>query len=606
MQRNTGAVPIKPETTFDELVPYVRHLAAMLRQYEQVPADKQPPPEGVEITLHDPQKMALPAFPARMRPIDLRADKITVTGANNEFYMQLDYEAVYGGGPLKDLYIASKLYSQYIHFFWEIYPAPVDVQPGQAKKGAPIDWESRWQALYETFNLGEGETPTQARRERPNLGAPVYETSGSNSSTRVRFPGRPGDYVVRCVTGSAPIGKHELKRMSSEAFYPVRVKPIEEEAKTAASQRPEAIRAAEAELKAIETLLAGDKLDESQRRVLLAQQKTKQAALERLRKKETQTLTQNTADEISFATETVAKVGQLKAILPDIIARAKAQGVAPSTLLQNRPELLILYYHIIAEGKTVAGYEQELAQQIEELKKLEKRAGEFQNEFDPASPYQYSPEAALVSQVTGQVYPLVLMLGEAPDQVKLAAASSGIPTGTVYSLVNVTSKQTQNTYYGFSTKTGRAGHIEAINNAFESFGEDASYGEGTIAVRIPPGPAGAADPNYPGPNIRYYESEEGPLQIALRWLGYIAAAVGIAALVATGVGAPAVAGVLGLVAGVAGAITSLHNISERAQRHTLAWDADLALDIIGIIGVVPATAGRVWPWPHALRPASSE
>jgi hypothetical protein len=81
------------------------------------------------------------------------------------------------------------------------------------------------------------------------------------------------------------------------------------------------------------------------------------------------------------------------------------------------------------------------------------------------------------------------------------------------------------------------------------------------------------------------------LQKVLWALGILAAAAGVAALAATGVGAPAAAAVLGLVAGVAGAITSLHNISERSRRHTLEWDAEMALDIIGIISVVPAAAG---------------
>ena len=65
----------------------------------------------------------------------------------------------------------------------------------------------------------------------------------------------------------------------------------------------------------------------------------------------------------------------------------------------------------------------------------------------------------------------------------------------------------------------------------------------------------------------------------------------MAALAATGVGAPAAAAVLGLIAGAAGAITSLHNISERSRRHTLEWDAEMALDVIGIIGVIPAARG---------------
>ena len=77
----------------------------------------------------------------------------------------------------------------------------------------------------------------------------------------------------------------------------------------------------------------------------------------------------------------------------------------------------------------------------------------------------------------------------------------------------------------------------------------------------------------------------------MKFLAIVAALVGAAALAATGVGAPAAAAAIGLVASILGAVTAVHNINRRAERRTLAWDAELALDVIGIIGVLPAAAG---------------
>jgi hypothetical protein len=151
-----------------------------------------------------------------------------------------------------------------------------------------------------------------------------------------------------------------------------------------------------------------------------------------------------------------------------------------------------------------------------------------------------------------------------------------------YSLVDVTTWQTKKEYVGFSLKDrdDPAAHREAINNAFEEFGREAVYGEGYLFVRVPPGPAAERDENHPGTDkkqsafhpfdgVKQFESEEGVLEKAIRWLGYIAAAVGVAALVATGVGAPAAAALLGAIAAVIGAGLAVHNIRQRARSRTL-------------------------------------
>src|SRR6185369_1600407 len=87
------------------------------------------------------------------------------------------------------------------------------------------------------------------------------------------------------------------------------------------------------------------------------------------------------------------------------------------------------------------------------------------------------------------------------------------------------------------------------------------------------------------PGIKFYRSKEGIIEKVWKILGLLAAVIGVAALVATGVGAPAAAALLGAAAGIIGAAVSLHNISERQRKGTLKADAALALDILGVLGV---------------------
>jgi hypothetical protein len=139
IQRNYGAVPLTPQTTVDQLVPYVRQLSVVLRQFELMPS-------GVEITRWDMPRteQLLANFPATIVPLDLRPDRISVTGAQNEFSMQLDYEAIYGGGPYADLYIASQLYNQTVFFFWKVFKVPDDLKPAKGEKRVPVEWRRRY------------------------------------------------------------------------------------------------------------------------------------------------------------------------------------------------------------------------------------------------------------------------------------------------------------------------------------------------------------------------------------------------------------------------------------------------------------------------------
>ncbi len=584
-ERNYGTVPLMPESNVEDLVPYVRHLAALLRQFERS-LEENPVPVNAD-------KTGLSAFPARIVAKDLPPDQVTVTGANNEFNMQLNYEAVFGIGPLQDLYVASKLYQRPITFYWEIYHVS-DV----LKKQAPDVWfredpaggKDRWHWLYQQYNprpdkggittVPEPGALALFTTDIKTLDLVVTQTNIStlDSTTRLKLPSEPGDYLIRCVTVQVPTGEQELKRAPSEAWYPIETKPAQAVVEAAASERTARIADLEAELKGIDSLLAGGKLPENERQALRAKAQIESGDLARLQANEGRSLSRNTADEIAYASGMLARVEMLNSLIPDLKFLAKAKGVAPSELLSDKPELLTLYWYLIAVGKTPGGYKGELEADLVELKKTQDQAKDFQADFNPSSRDQSNPEAAFVSEVTGQVYRLVLMLGEAPEFPASLRDMPNMPK-VVYSLVDITSPQTKNSYKGVSLKTGPEGRKEAIDNAFEKFGDDATYGEGLIAVRIP------------GIGMQTYKSKQGILQKVLWALGIIAAVAGAAALIATGVGAPAAAGILGAVAAAAGAITSIHNLSERSSRHTLKWDAETGLDIIGILGVVPAVAG---------------
>src|SRR5262249_52500294 len=164
-----------------------------------------------------------------------------------------------------------------------------------------------------------------------------------------------------------------------------------------------------------------------------------------LRHKETQTLSQNTAEELAHARETLKRTQQLKDLLPGILEQAKNEGKKPSELITD-DDLATLYWFLLSGGKTPEAYEKELKAKIEQLTGVESQTREFSNELKTSSRYQYNPEAAFASELTGQVYPLVFMLGEAPDSLKATIAfargarGGNLLEGTAYSLIDVTSK----------------------------------------------------------------------------------------------------------------------------------------------------------------------
>jgi hypothetical protein len=572
-ERNYGIVPwpLTEETIVSEILPVIREYSAVLRQFEHEEVSDS---EAGIILPSD--KMALAAFPSSIIPEDLPPNNITVTGANNKFHMRLDYEAVYGTGELKDLFIASKLSQQYIKFIWNIYKLPENLKL-EGDKPLSDNWAIKWKELYDLYNTDKY-SGAKKSDEIPPLGKKVTGDSSSDSTIELEFIDEPGEYIVECITAHTPIGEYKLRRTSSRSFYPVLTRPIKEIAEGMVSNREMAIDYTGKEIEALQDMQKSEDFTANQKELFASVETVKTEYFERTKAKESHGVTENIENDLFFISETLKKLKILEEIIPGVLDQAEKQGVSPSVLIaQTDKKLVDLYRYIIWEKKTIKGYIEELEANQEQLEKVLTRANEFSPEI--CSDKEYAPEAAFVSSVTGQIYPLILMIAELPH-------SEG--ENYEFSLIDITCKQTQKEYSGSGPT-----RLEALNDAFEDFGDEAMYGEGKIAVRIPSGPL---------KDTYVFDSEKGFVQEVMYILGIVAAVAGAAALVATGVGAPAAALWLGLVAGVAGAATAIYHIKDRADRHTLEWDAETAMDIISIVGVIPvaATAGMATKLPRTV------
>ena len=428
--------------------------------------------------------------------------------------------------------------------------------------------------------------------------------------TRLRFPKAPGDYVVYCEATPEADKDNNAIWASSRAFYPVQTKKPETLGAEVVEMGPNFAKSIDRQLQLIEARLTDPLLDADERQALEREQRILTEQRRHVAAKETQDLPAATESEIGQATDLLSKLESLQGELPTAVERARMQGGRP---IEYLPEgLQDVHYLLLREGKPVEDKIAEVKQNLAQLKGLRTRIGKFADTFKSDSPYRYRPEVAFVSHIDGHVYPLIMMLSEVSDahsarKAKERANREGMQDfapRVAYSLVDVTAEQTKKEYLGFSWKDrdDPAAHREAINRAFEDFGKEAVYGEGWLFVRIPPGPAGQRDDYHPGTDkkrsafhpftgIEQFESEEGILETAIRWLGYIAAAVSVAALVATGVGAVAAAALLTVLAAVIGTGLALHSMRQRQRSRTLEWDAALALDLISIISVIPAAQG---------------
>ena len=574
--------PLTPQTSAKDIIPGVRHLSAILREFEWKNIH-----EKIQIfnDLFSSDKLNdLDPFSATIIPNDLRSEDITVTGAKNEFYMELRYEEIYGGGELKNFYIARKLSIQDIAYFWRIYKLP--------KREGSWLYSNRgyWNDIFNPSSFSKANS-----KENLISISSLEEIKDSRkisfeSTTRLNIPKTIGEYLIVCITGHERIGESKLKRASSIASYPIKVVSGKEEGIALTSSRLREKESLETILDDIEEALSTES-DNRKRKALIESKKTINKKLSILEAKESrsESYLQTSKRELDFAMEQKNKLIRLKKIL-SIIEEYKSQGdnenlpIPSQLLIERAPELLGIYIDYLQSDKTLEGYEKELENKIDHLKFLEKSAREITEKEKFKNERSYSPEAVMISKIDGQIYPLTLILGEAPwSPRKVNTTRETYRDEIGYNLVDISTGTDRVTYTGAGEN-----RKAAINSAFNDLGSDARYGEGTIVVRNPYGLSESEEQN----RFKEYESEKGILEKVLEVLGLVAMFATMAAIAATGVGAPAaVTGFLGAVAAISGAVSSAHNISERAARDELEWDAETALDILGIAGVVPITAG---------------
>jgi hypothetical protein len=599
--REQGSVPIFPTTDADKLVVYVRNLAAILREGEHIPDDAEFHPG------HEPGEQMLPNFEAMILPLDLGDDFISVAGATNKFSLFLDFDKQYNAIGAHALYVASKLYNQPIYYDWKIFNAPQG-----ADVGKPTDeWKSRWVKLYDHFNPNShvkdgGSISPTTRAGLVTEPASGFDTGDNDITTRVEFPDMSGDYLVYCRTRHKPIGDAKLKRVSSVAYFPVRLRTREALTTPLVTGVSSAVTAVEANLVDLRARLADEALhpgtlDPTEKAVLEESLKSAEAQKEMLFAQEHGDFVASADAQIKYNLARLKVVTKLKERLPKVLEQAKANAASgtgstkPTELLADTPDLLTMYLELRAAKMTAAGYEKELSREIEKLRKERERAIGFQNKFKDKSAggCVYAPEAVFLSKIDGRLYPLKLAVGESTPRS---------PERVAYTVVDVTLPETSKSYRGGSFEYGVDGHREAIDRAFKKFGDEGMYGDGWIAVRMPVGGPENECATYRPSGIVYYDSEKGILDKVLKILGLLAAFIGVIALTLTGVGMTAAGALIGLLAASMGAAAALSNISDRSARNTLEFDAELVGDILAIVGLGEAAiAARLTTLPMALR-----
>ncbi len=567
-QGGTLSYPLSTKTNADKVVELLRKMIGSLGKGKEAVG---------EVPLIDPEatvtdKNIRPPYPSHITPVNLRQDLITVVKGENTFRMSVDFSAYHYGslGLLSGASAASQT-----SYAWEMYDVSAR-NPTEEELGMPIKGELGWSPksawLMGKYKNGKDIRAAGLRK----VGSTQYEFS---SDVELEFPDYEGDFIIYCWATEKAKPEKNFYRASSESTIAVRTTKASRLAIGSVRETPNKIAELEARIADLEA--KGDKKRADELRKVI----------EALKANEKTTVGASTAKSIKDTDDALDKLKELQKFLKKNPAKNDAgnKDMDPIAVRLHRLGLLDMWILIENSGMSFSEMRKRLQQQKKQLKALQGRIGEFKDDIKGT---QYKPVATLVSEVTGETYQLILMLGEEPDSTDEELQ---------YTLIDVSSKQTQNQYDGDSVATGvtdadtpaersakmEAARKQAIINAFQDFASSNDYGDGHIAFRVP----GFA------PLERTWEvkSREGPLETVMRWLGYLAAAAGIAALVlgtvATGGALGAAAAGLGIFGAVAGAGLAAYNIHKRARAHKLEFDAELVLDLVGIVGGVVAGIG---------------
>jgi hypothetical protein len=571
--------PLSKDTNVDQLFEVVKKATLAIRgQFSKAVTSD---PQHAEKTLEP--------FPSSISVIGGRDDFKTVTSASLDVHMSLNMSAIVGSNTLTQVGIAYKG----IYYTWDIYRIN-DIVTEEEKKDLDADWKKRREQLIKLLKnsvrmkevnpLINKEKLEQQNKLAGNYNLPQIDAGKTlkpedlttlrnagisygvgtklDPDATLAFPPDADDYVIYCRAVTEPDGT--TFRLPSEAFYPIKVLDGYKLAEESRDANLEEINDLNKQLAATDD--AKKKKEISDR-------------IAEIKDKEQQPLNKRTASDVETVERTKKLATQLQSIYTKNLYQKSNIAIEISKLNLSETESTEMYQLYFTIETTNPGESQlskvqklidQLTNQLKGLKAIQSNISDFSGEMSHYAEASYTPVTALVSKVTGEVYNLITMVG-------VKTTSSG---GTEVILVDVTSHQTQEKYFGSSDKAKDAGGLkEAIKDAYEKFGKNCKYGEGFIAYRIP------------GTDIsERAESAPGFKQRVLEALGYIAMAAGIAALIlgtiATGGALGVAAFALGIGAGIIGAGLAIHNIYDRAVNHRLEADVELAMDILNIIGPI--------------------
>ncbi len=531
----------------------------------------------------------LKPYPAYIKPVNVRPDFQSVTGASQAFHMVVDITQTEGTGN-----IASLVFFNPVYYKWRMYKVN-DVLSADELNKFSADWEIKRVQLLTYFKERAQINTEPLQNEKAMAQRKVLEATFSNiAESKPMFygdsglepdgnftlPDVPGDYLVYCSAQTDPFD--DTIQIPSEAFLPIRLREGYELAhETLVKYRNPELTKLEKDLSETNDAAKQDQIKQKINTI-------------------TSTALRDTTDEskpgskIGDANERIRIAKKLEALFKewDKDNDKSISNDLEFKLLLSKDEdgkaLLELWSLGIKRKSGFVTYnlEKYIEQQNESIKgiqALHSRIEKFDDDIDYTKPI-YTPNLILISDETGQEYQLISMLGYEKKSV------GGERYGRVV-LIDVSTSDTQKIYYSdtFLDKetATEQDFINAAPQAFEDFAGTCKYGEGYIAYEVP------ALATVHG--LLSGECSTG--QKFLNVLGKLALVAGIAALVlgtiATGGALGVVAAGLGAASAVIGAALSAKNISDRVTNHRFKFDVEFALDVINIVGPLAMGAGAL-------------
>lgn len=603
--KTTGIVVDPKQTTGEAKNPADATQQAKTTPGAVTPGQRIPGARGGANAMAYPSKMLLTG-----KDPDPKVPAMTVSGATNDFTMDLDYAALSFG--MQDE-VWNRL--QMVNYYWEVIDVSrltkdkADQTKASADKGdTQISQEEADKHLTDKVGQGKQETgksgfTSTVHRDMKGIGedqandlkmmsdenwpwearaeylmvigiSNVVRTLGSIIGAFVDLITEPlngrkigfadeGDYLVRCV--ATPVVDDEARahpekhiiRASSIAVMPIRVQAIHTRAQNAVGREEADLAARQAALdKAIK-----DGASTSRIAVLQDDLKSAQDASHRsgFNTYQAQVVQVKHSLEVATALRDHLANGTPDEKWSDDEARLKLELFRTKTLLSDHIKRL----EEGLKGLTDDDHETWARGESNNLKTMNGIS-------------DVRPRVVLASEETGQVTELTCMLGE--------TSKDGAAT-TTWNLVDITSASTRKVYTGSSKLTGTAGREAAIRDAFRNLAENGDYGRGTLAIRLP-----AELTTYLGGEVISYPTEmrsaPGKGGRFLQRLKDIAKVAAIAGLFLTG-GAAVMVGAIG---GIAGAVVAVDSLINRGQTGHL-WDIGTIFDALGVIAGVAAVAG---------------